>query len=90
MRLVDIVLILRIHLELKILRLDRRIKELGEAKYQQYRIWFQQRLDNAIKAAESRRVDVENDNSSQSESSFGVNPEEPCPDHFYILNIFSL
>ncbi|XP_029044221.1 dynamin-like 120 kDa protein, mitochondrial isoform X4 [Osmia bicornis bicornis] len=31
---------------------DPRIKEFGEAKYRQYREWFNQRLDDAIKAAE--------------------------------------
>ncbi|XP_043280094.1 dynamin-like 120 kDa protein, mitochondrial isoform X2 [Venturia canescens] len=49
--------------------IDPRIKELGEAKYQQYRAWFQQRLDDAIKAAESRRIEDENNNSSESAKS---------------------
>ncbi|XP_076757548.1 opa1 mitochondrial dynamin like GTPase isoform X1 [Xylocopa sonorina] len=32
--------------------LDPRIKQLGEAKYKEYREWFNQRLDDAIRAAE--------------------------------------
>ncbi|CAL7942119.1 unnamed protein product [Xylocopa violacea] len=32
--------------------LDPRIKQLGEAKYREYREWFDQRLDDAIRAAE--------------------------------------
>ncbi|XP_046420696.1 dynamin-like GTPase OPA1, mitochondrial isoform X1 [Neodiprion pinetum] len=34
--------------------IDPRIKELGESKYREYKDWFNQRLDDAIKAAESR------------------------------------
>lgn len=35
---------------------DPRIKELGEAKYREYRMWFNQRLDDAIKAAETGKT----------------------------------
>lgn len=35
---------------------DPRIKELGEAKYHEYRKWFDQRLENAVKAAEERAL----------------------------------
>ncbi|XP_033222925.1 dynamin-like 120 kDa protein, mitochondrial isoform X1 [Belonocnema kinseyi] len=44
--------------------IDPRLKELGEAKYREYKRWFDQRLDNAIKAAESRQYDVQNGDSS--------------------------
>ncbi|XP_047351341.1 dynamin-like 120 kDa protein, mitochondrial isoform X2 [Vespa velutina] len=36
--------------------IDPRIKELGEAKYHEYRRWFDQRLENAVKAAEERAL----------------------------------
>ncbi|XP_046818090.1 dynamin-like 120 kDa protein, mitochondrial isoform X2 [Vespa crabro] len=36
--------------------IDPRIKELGEAKYHEYRRWFNQRLENAVKAAEERAL----------------------------------
>lgn len=51
---------------IKTRQIDPRIKEYGLTKYQEYRIWFDQRLDDAIKAAESRQRDLEN-NSIQSE-----------------------
>lgn len=44
--------------------IDPRLKELGEAKYREYKMWFDQRLDNAIKAAESRKSIDQNGNSS--------------------------
>ncbi|XP_015430429.1 PREDICTED: dynamin-like 120 kDa protein, mitochondrial isoform X2 [Dufourea novaeangliae] len=34
------------------IEIDPRIKQFGEAKYKEYRQWFNQRLDDAIKAAE--------------------------------------
>lgn len=33
---------------------DPRIKEFGVSKYREYRTWFDQRLDDAIKAAENQ------------------------------------
>ncbi|KAF7404019.1 hypothetical protein HZH68_006813 [Vespula germanica] len=38
------------------IEIDPRIKELGEAKYHEYRRWFEQRLENAVKAAEERAL----------------------------------
>lgn len=46
---------------------DPRIKELGLAKYREYRVWFDQRLDDAIKAADNRQKDYQDSNSIQSE-----------------------
>ncbi|XP_076245617.1 opa1 mitochondrial dynamin like GTPase isoform X2 [Calliopsis andreniformis] len=34
------------------IEIDPRVKQFGEAKYREYREWFNQRLDDAIKAAE--------------------------------------
>ncbi|KAG7212237.1 hypothetical protein KM043_012568 [Ampulex compressa] len=45
--------------------IDPRIKQLGEAKYQEYRTWFNQRLDDAIKAAEFNENSVTADGSSK-------------------------
>ncbi|XP_019696610.1 dynamin-like 120 kDa protein, mitochondrial isoform X3 [Harpegnathos saltator] len=47
------------------IEIDPRIKEYGQAKYEEYRVWFNQRLDDAIKAAEIHQRDLEN-NSIQS------------------------
>lgn len=47
---------------------DPRIKQFGVTKYQEYRTWFDQRLDDAIKAAESRQNSYEENSSIQSES----------------------
>lgn len=47
---------------------DPRIKELGVAKYREYRTWFDQRLDDAIKAAESHQSSYQENSSMQSES----------------------
>lgn len=49
------------------MRADPRIKEIGLVKYEEYRTWFNQRLDDAIKAAESRQTDYQDNNSIQSE-----------------------
>ncbi|KAL2726777.1 hypothetical protein V1478_007055 [Vespula squamosa] len=38
------------------IEIDPRIKELGEEKYHEYRRWFEQRLENAVKAAEERAL----------------------------------
>lgn len=47
------------------IEIDPRIKEFGEAKYNEYRRWFDQRLENAVKAAEERALrDVEQEESS--------------------------
>ncbi|XP_008557012.1 dynamin-like 120 kDa protein, mitochondrial isoform X1 [Microplitis demolitor] len=46
------------------IELDPRIKEYGESKYNEYRSWFSQRLDDAIKAAETRRLEEEINDSS--------------------------
>ncbi|XP_050454583.1 dynamin-like 120 kDa protein, mitochondrial isoform X5 [Cataglyphis hispanica] len=48
------------------IEIDPRIKEFGLAKYREYRMWFDQRLDDAIKAAESRQKDYQENNSMQS------------------------
>ncbi|KAL6430886.1 hypothetical protein ACFW04_006997 [Cataglyphis niger] len=48
------------------IEIDPRIKEFGLAKYREYRMWFDQRLDDAIKAAESRQNDYQENNSMQS------------------------
>ncbi|XP_015586682.1 dynamin-like 120 kDa protein, mitochondrial isoform X2 [Cephus cinctus] len=45
------------------IEIDPRIKELGEAKYREYKIWFDQRLDDAIKAADNRKGDQLTDTS---------------------------
>ncbi|XP_012523904.1 dynamin-like 120 kDa protein, mitochondrial isoform X7 [Monomorium pharaonis] len=42
------------------IEIDPRIKEFGVAKYREYRTWFDQRLDDAIKAAESQNTYPEN------------------------------
>ncbi|XP_011138217.1 dynamin-like 120 kDa protein, mitochondrial isoform X2 [Harpegnathos saltator] len=42
------------------IEIDPRIKEYGQAKYEEYRVWFNQRLDDAIKAAEIHQRDLEN------------------------------
>ncbi|KAL6430885.1 hypothetical protein ACFW04_006997 [Cataglyphis niger] len=47
------------------IEIDPRIKEFGLAKYREYRMWFDQRLDDAIKAAESRQNDYQENNSMQ-------------------------
>ncbi|KAK0176797.1 hypothetical protein PV328_000902 [Microctonus aethiopoides] len=44
--------------------IDPRIKEYGDSKYREYKAWFNRRLDDAIKAAETK-LDEENNNSSQ-------------------------
>ncbi|XP_012270913.1 dynamin-like 120 kDa protein, mitochondrial isoform X2 [Orussus abietinus] len=44
--------------------IDPRVKELSEAKYNEYKEWFNQRLDNAIQAANNRRSESQNDDSS--------------------------
>lgn len=36
----------------KQIQTDPRIKQLGDAKYREYKEWFNQRLDDAIRAAE--------------------------------------
>ncbi|KMQ99191.1 dynamin-like mitochondrial protein [Lasius niger] len=46
--------------------IDPRIKEFGLAKYREYRMWFDQRLDDAIKAAENHKKDYQENNSIQS------------------------
>ncbi|XP_071874551.1 opa1 mitochondrial dynamin like GTPase isoform X1 [Bombus fervidus] len=38
------------------IEIDPRIKQLGEAKYKEYKEWFNQRLDDAIKAAEVDQI----------------------------------
>ncbi|XP_044017914.1 dynamin-like 120 kDa protein, mitochondrial isoform X2 [Aphidius gifuensis] len=49
--------------------IDPRIKDFGDAKYREYKSWFSQRLDDAIQAAETNRVEIENgDNNSSQES----------------------
>ncbi|XP_011259398.1 dynamin-like 120 kDa protein, mitochondrial isoform X2 [Camponotus floridanus] len=48
------------------IEIDPRIKEFGLTKYREYRMWFDQRLDNAIKAAENRQKDYQENNSIQS------------------------
>ncbi|XP_011307605.1 dynamin-like 120 kDa protein, mitochondrial isoform X1 [Fopius arisanus] len=42
------------------IEIDPRIKEYGEAKYREYKYWFNQRLEDAIKAAESQRLEEQN------------------------------
>ncbi|KAL0106428.1 hypothetical protein PUN28_016267 [Cardiocondyla obscurior] len=42
------------------IEIDPRIKEFGIVKYQEYRTWFDQRLDDAIKAAENQNNYEEN------------------------------
>ena len=37
--------------------IDPRLKELGEAKYLQYKQWFEQRLEDAIQAAERSKIE---------------------------------
>jgi len=49
------------------MRADPRIKEIGLAKYEEYRTWFNQRLDDAIKATESQQKNYQDDNSIQRE-----------------------
>ncbi|CAG5104082.1 Similar to OPA1: Dynamin-like 120 kDa protein [Cotesia congregata] len=44
------------------LELDPRIKEYGEAKFNEYKSWLSQRLDDAIQVAEIRRLEEEEDN----------------------------
>lgn len=46
---------------------DPRIKEFGVNKYREYRTWFDQRLDDAIKAAENHQNSYQENNSIQSE-----------------------
>ncbi|XP_012226565.1 dynamin-like GTPase OPA1, mitochondrial isoform X4 [Linepithema humile] len=48
------------------IEIDPRIKEFGLSKYREYRVWFDQRLDDAIKAAENRQKDYQDSNSIQS------------------------
>ncbi|XP_008217592.1 dynamin-like 120 kDa protein, mitochondrial isoform X1 [Nasonia vitripennis] len=48
--------------------IDPRIKELGEAKYREYRKWFNERLDDAIKAAESRKIEDSPNNQNSNSS----------------------
>ncbi|XP_023245178.1 dynamin-like 120 kDa protein, mitochondrial isoform X2 [Copidosoma floridanum] len=48
------------------IELDPRIKEIGEAKYKEYTLWFNQRLDDAIKAAQSNKNDDYNNNNTDS------------------------
>ncbi|XP_070157712.1 dynamin-like GTPase OPA1, mitochondrial isoform X6 [Polyergus mexicanus] len=55
------------------IEIDPRIKEFGLAKYQEYRMWFDQRLDDAIKAAESRQKDYQKNNSIQKSSQQRMN-----------------
>lgn len=62
------------------MRIDPRIKELGVAKYREYRTWFDQRLDDAIKAAESHQNSYQKNSSMQSES---INESI-----FFILDIY--
>ncbi|XP_034942377.1 dynamin-like 120 kDa protein, mitochondrial isoform X2 [Chelonus insularis] len=45
--------------------IDPRIKEYGESKYKEYREWFNQRLEDAIRAAETHKLEKENEISSQ-------------------------
>ncbi|XP_025073550.1 dynamin-like 120 kDa protein, mitochondrial isoform X5 [Pogonomyrmex barbatus] len=45
------------------IEIDPRIREFGLSKYQEYRNWFDQRLDNAIKAAESHQDNYQENNS---------------------------
>lgn len=49
---------------------DPRIKEFGEAKYRQYREWFNQRLDDAIKAAEVNQNQAVDSSRSESNRFF--------------------
>ncbi|XP_014237029.1 dynamin-like 120 kDa protein, mitochondrial isoform X1 [Trichogramma pretiosum] len=44
--------------------IDPKLKELGEAKYKEYREWFNQRLDDAIKAAEFSNAEDKYKNAS--------------------------
>ncbi|KAJ8668085.1 hypothetical protein QAD02_009748 [Eretmocerus hayati] len=46
------------------LEIDPRIKEIGEAKYREYKMWLDQRLDDAIKAAEHSKNEYYNNKSS--------------------------
>lgn len=46
------------------IEIDPRIKQLGETKYRQYKEWFDQRLDDAIKAAEVDQTQSDMDVSS--------------------------
>ncbi|XP_058808186.1 dynamin-like 120 kDa protein, mitochondrial isoform X2 [Phymastichus coffea] len=46
------------------IEIDPHFKELGEAKYKEYTIWFNQRLDDAIKAAETNK-DNNNQNNNK-------------------------
>ncbi|XP_018309505.1 dynamin-like 120 kDa protein, mitochondrial isoform X2 [Mycetomoellerius zeteki] len=48
------------------IEIDPRIKEFGVTKYQEYRTWFDQRLDDAIKATESHQNSYQENNSIQS------------------------
>ncbi|XP_018374150.1 PREDICTED: dynamin-like 120 kDa protein, mitochondrial isoform X3 [Trachymyrmex cornetzi] len=50
------------------IEIDPRIKEFGVTKYQEYRTWFDQRLDDAIKAAESHQNSYQENNSIQTET----------------------
>ena len=50
---------------------DPRIKQFGEAKYREYRQWFNRRLDDAIKAAEVEQYDEGVDVSSNRELDTG-------------------
>ncbi|XP_015108730.1 dynamin-like 120 kDa protein, mitochondrial isoform X1 [Diachasma alloeum] len=42
------------------IEIDPRIKEYSEAKYREYKYWFNQRLEDAIKAAETQRLEEQN------------------------------
>lgn len=45
---------------------DLRLKELGQAKYREYKLWFDQRLENAIKAAQTNKeLDINQSNSGK-------------------------
>ncbi|KAH0944504.1 hypothetical protein HN011_001053 [Eciton burchellii] len=48
------------------IEIDPHIKEIGLAKYEEYKTWFNQRLDDAIKATESQQKDYQDNNSIQS------------------------
>ncbi|XP_020283236.1 dynamin-like 120 kDa protein, mitochondrial isoform X5 [Pseudomyrmex gracilis] len=48
------------------IEIDPRIKEFGLAKYQEYKTWFDRRLDDAIKAAESNQKEYQENSSIHS------------------------
>ncbi|XP_011633959.1 dynamin-like 120 kDa protein, mitochondrial isoform X6 [Pogonomyrmex barbatus] len=55
------------------IEIDPRIREFGLSKYQEYRNWFDQRLDNAIKAAESHQDNYQENNSQNTKEQLSKN-----------------